>query len=68
MIDGLSGEKDRWTKTVAELTIQANYVTGDSLVASGAISYNGAFTASYRERLEEIWRQAIKQQGLKAAE
>jgi len=52
MINGLAGEKDRWTTTVADLTIQAELVIGDSLVASGAISYSGSFTSLYREDLE----------------
>merc|ERR1712166_1509100 len=56
MIGGLAGEKDRWTSIVVELTIQATLVVGDSLIAAGAISYVGSFTAKYREELEEIWR------------
>ena len=56
MIGGLAGEKDRWTSIVADLTIQATLVVGDSLIAAGAISYVGSFTAKYREELEEIWR------------
>ena len=68
MIGGLAGEKERWTNIVAELTIQAEYVTGDSLVASGALSYSGSFTSVYREALEESWRKAIKEQGIKVTE
>jgi dynein heavy chain len=40
-------------------------VIGDSLVASGAISYSGSFTSAYREDLEEIWRKALKKEGIK---
>jgi dynein heavy chain len=68
MIGGLAGEKERWTNIVAELTVQAEYVTGDSLVASGALSYSGSFTSVYREALEEGWRKAIKEQGIKVTE
>jgi len=64
MIGGLAGEKDRWTKIVADLTIQQTLVVGDSLVASGAISYSGSFTSVYREELESIWRKAIKEQNI----
>lgn len=66
MIGGLAGEKTRWTEIVADLTEKLTLVIGDSLVASGAISYNGAFTSKYREELEETWRKAIKEQGIKA--
>lgn len=64
MIDGLSGEKDRWTQTVKDLGIQATFVTGDSLVAAGALSYCGPFTSEYREELEAIWRDHIEKNGL----
>lgn len=40
-------------------------VIGDSLVASGAISYAGSFTSKYREDLEETWRKALKAEGIK---
>ena len=65
MIDGLAGEKDRWTMTVADLTVQAGLVIGDSLIASGAISYSGSFTSVYREELEKTWREALKAEGIK---
>lgn len=61
MIGGLAGEKERWTRIVGELTIQQEYVVGDSLVAAGSISYCGGFTAIYREMLEKEWREAIKE-------
>lgn len=53
MIGGLAGEKERWTRTVAELSVKLNLVIGDSLIASGSISYSGSFTSVYREELEE---------------
>lgn len=65
MIGGLAGEKDRWTLTVADLTIKAELVIGDSLVASGSISYAGSFTSKYREDMEDVWRKAMKQKGIK---
>ena len=68
MIGGLGGEKDRWTKIVADLTEQATLVTGDCLVAAGNISYCGPFTSIYREELESLWRESIKAQGIKVTE
>jgi dynein heavy chain len=65
MIDGLSGEKDRWTNTVADLTVQFSFVIGDSMVAASAISYSGSFTAVYREELEQIWRDALTDNDIK---
>lgn len=60
MISGLTGEKDRWTSIVLELTIQLDLVIGDSFVAAGAISYSGSFTSKYREELESIWRANLR--------
>lgn len=68
MIGGLAGEKTRWTQIVADLTEQAALVVGDCLVAAGAISYSGAYTSVYREELEQIWREKIEDQGIKATE
>ncbi len=59
MIGGLAGEKDRWTETVKMLGEKKELVVGDSLVAAGMLSYSGAFTADYRESLEELWREKI---------
>jgi dynein heavy chain len=68
MIGGLAGEKERWTRIVGELTIQQQYVIGDSLVASGSISYCGGFTAVYRELLEKEWREKIAEQDIPLTE
>ena len=43
-------------------------MVGDSLIASGAISYNGSFTSLYREELEDIWRKECKKLGIKFTE
>jgi dynein heavy chain, axonemal len=68
MIGGLAGEKDRWTNIVADLSMQLTLVVGDSLIAAGAISYSGSFTSVYREELEQIWRDACEDNGIKFSE
>ena len=65
MIGGLSGEKERWTTIVADLTVQLSLVIGDSMVASAAISYSGSFTSVYRENLEQKWREALTENDIK---
>ncbi|CAE8610871.1 unnamed protein product [Polarella glacialis] len=55
LIDGLGGEKDRWAETVKDLTHQYELLPGDSLVASGYVSYAGAFTGHYRSEFEKLW-------------
>lgn len=65
MIVGLQGEKDSWTETVAKLGIDQIMLTGDCLVASGALSYNGPFISKFREELEELWRKKSRDLGIK---
>ena len=48
LLGGLGGEKGRWTETVASLNVAYTNLIGDSLVASTAIAYMGAFTPDYR--------------------
>jgi len=43
-------------------------INGDCLVASGMIVYSGPFTSQYRELLEEMWRNKIKEVGIKFTE
>lgn len=68
MIVGLQGEKDSWTETVAKLGVDQVMLTGDCLIASGALSYNGPFIAQFREDLEKYWRDKAKDLGLKFTE
>jgi len=65
MIGGLEGEKVRWTDTVKMLGEKASLLVGDCLVAAGMVSYAGPFTSSYRNELEDEWRQNIKRLGIK---
>ena len=56
MIEGLAGEKERWTMTVRDLTEAQDFIVGNCLVAAGMMAYSGAFTAKFRAELEELWR------------
>jgi len=68
MIVGLQGEKDSWTETVAKLGVDQIMLTGDCLIAAGALSYNGPFISKFREELEKLWRGKAKDLGLKFTE
>ena len=68
LIGGLGGEKARWGQQVTELTASFDLLAGDSLVASGAVSYCGPFTAKYRLSLEECWRGELSNNDLKCTE
>ena len=51
LIDGLSGERSRWTQEVAGLEDRAFRLYGDCLLGSSFLSYAGAFTTDYRQDL-----------------
>ena len=55
IINGLAGEKVRWTETVERLKKEGSLLVGDCLVAAGMIAYSGPFTALYRSDLEKEW-------------
>ena len=55
LTDLLSDEKVRWGNDIQLLTEEAKLIPGNSLIASGMISYAGAFIASYRAKLEVLW-------------
>ena len=64
LINGLEGEKVRWTNQVHDYGIQYNLLPGNCLLASGVVGYAGPFIAKYREILENLWRDAIKEAGI----
>lgn len=68
IINGLAGEKVRWTETVERLKKEGSLLVGDCLVAAGMIAYSGPFTALYRSDLEKEWAQKISQLGIKVSE
>lgn len=55
LIDGLGGEKERWGLTVQKLGDEYALLPGDSLIASGMVSYAGAFTGEHRTNFEDTW-------------
>ncbi|VDQ08381.1 unnamed protein product [Trichobilharzia regenti] len=55
LIDGLSGEKVRWTEETRTLSEQVNKLIGDSLVGTAFLSYSGPFNQDFRNRLSTHW-------------
>ena len=47
-MSGLGGERERWTAEAARLRGSFGAITGDMLLAAGAVAYLGAFTMPYR--------------------
>lgn len=48
LIEGLGGEKDRWTDQARKLGDRYVQLTGDILLSAGVVAYLGPFTVNYR--------------------
>lgn len=59
LVEGLAGERERWTQTVALLDHQYDLLPGDVLLAIASVAYLGPFVTIYREEMTEIWRKAV---------
>ena len=60
LMDGLGGEKIRWSETAAGLREDYSNIVGDVLISSGVIAYLGAFTMSYRVDCSNAWMAKLK--------
>ncbi|KAF4532840.1 hypothetical protein B566_EDAN014797 [Ephemera danica] len=61
LIGGLGGEKNRWDDMAAQLENKLSNVTGDILLASGMVTYLGAFNADFRQECIEDWTRKCKE-------
>ncbi|XP_061094941.1 dynein axonemal heavy chain 5 [Conger conger] len=59
LIEGLGGEKTRWTESSALFQNQIKRLVGDVLLATGFLSYSGPFNQEYRNLLLQQWRKEM---------
>ncbi|CAL8275103.1 unnamed protein product [Lota lota] len=65
LIDGLSGEKVRWTEQSKEFKAQINRLVGDILQLTGFLSYCGPFNQSFRNMmLNDIWKAELQKHSI----
>ena len=64
LINGLTGEKVRWTETSKQLKEQLGRLIGDTLLACGFLSYAGPFNQEYRNQLLIAWKSLLKQRNV----
>jgi dynein heavy chain len=68
LMNGLGGERVRWTELSAALGTEYLSVTGDILLSSGVIAYLGAFTTNYRTRAIDAWAELMAEKKIKSSE
>ena len=61
LVGGLGSEKERWETLCAKLERSQGNLIGNVVLCSGAIAYQGPFTADYRQELTVGWATQAKQ-------
>jgi len=68
LVGGLGSEKTRWEALCKSLEEGQRNLVGNMVVCSGAIAYQGPFTASYRAKLNAAWVSKVKSLGMACAD
>uniref|UniRef100_A0A8C5X2W6 Dynein axonemal heavy chain 5 n=1 Tax=Malurus cyaneus samueli TaxID=2593467 RepID=A0A8C5X2W6_9PASS len=59
LIEGLGGEKLRWTASSKNFQNQITDLVGNVLLATGFLSYSGPFNQEYRNLLLQLWKKEM---------
>ncbi|XP_044147017.1 dynein axonemal heavy chain 8 [Bufo gargarizans] len=69
LLDGLSGERIRWTEQSRALNSQSNRLAGDVLIVSAFLSYCGPFNQIFRNLLlKDIWEKELQRRKIPFSE
>ncbi|XP_064627182.1 dynein axonemal heavy chain 5-like isoform X2 [Lineus longissimus] len=61
LIEGLSGERVRWTEASRSFESQIQRLVGDVLLATGFLSYSGPFNQEFRSLMLKNWKKEMIQ-------
>ncbi|XP_076264862.1 dynein heavy chain 8, axonemal kl-3 [Rhynchophorus ferrugineus] len=59
LIDGLSGERVRWTDQLAQFKAETERLIGDVVLLTGFLGYTGPFNQEFRSVMQQTWLDAI---------
>ncbi|GAB1603059.1 dynein axonemal heavy chain 5 [Argonauta hians] len=68
LIEGLAGERERWTEASKNFQEQIRKLVGDVLLATGFLSYTGPFNQEFRNRMIKIWKNEMTQANIPFSE
>ena len=64
LISGLKEERQRWTKQSGNFKEELQFLTGDTVLACGFLSYSGPFNQEFRTRMVEVWKTILKNKSI----
>ncbi|XP_044272703.1 dynein axonemal heavy chain 8 [Tribolium madens] len=59
LIDGLAGERVRWTEQLAQFKAETDRLIGDVVLLVGFLSYSGPFNQEYRTNMQKFLLEAV---------
>ncbi|VEN47384.1 unnamed protein product, partial [Callosobruchus maculatus] len=64
LINGLGGEKSRWTQQSKDFKKQLGRLVGDALLATGFLSYCGPYNQEFRANLVKTWMEILQSKAI----
>jgi len=68
LLDGLGGERERWSLFAKQLSEKFSKLTGDVLISSGVLAYLGPFTAVFRQKQMKKWASLLRTNNIPCSE